>query len=157
MPLSDLSGKAARPGGPARYCGFVRARKSARNVAGNNLRTMEKRQENKMKRNMMLTTVWATVLAAVMATGVAMTSVPAAAFTGEALAKDAKISLAEARAIALKAYAGEIVAEELEKEKGGSGLRYSFDIKNGRVTHEVGVDAKTGKVLENIVEGARHD
>jgi hypothetical protein len=31
--------------------------------------------------------------------------------------------------------------EELEKEKGGSGLRYSFDIKSGRVVYEVGVDA----------------
>ena len=37
------------------------------------------------------------------------------------------------------------------------GTRCSFDIKNGKVTHEVGVDAKTGKVLENSVEGARHD
>jgi uncharacterized membrane protein YkoI len=47
--------------------------------------------------------------------------------------------------------------EELEKEKGGSGLRYSFDIKNGGVTHEVGVDAKTGKLLENRVEGPHAD
>jgi uncharacterized membrane protein YkoI len=78
-------------------------------------------------------------------------------FTGQKYAKDAKISIDEARAIALKTYAGKIVAEELEKEKGGSGLRYSFDIKNGRVTHEVGVDAKTGKVLENSVEGPHHD
>jgi len=35
--------------------------------------------------------------------------------------------------------------------------RYSFDIKNGSVTHEVGVDAETGKVLENSVEGAHSD
>jgi uncharacterized membrane protein YkoI len=106
-----------------------------------------------MRRNGML----AGIMAGAMAIGLAATAVPAAAFTGEALAKDAKITLAEARAIALKVYAGEIVSEELEKEKGGSGLRYSFDIKNGRVTHEVGVDAKTGKLLENIVEGAHHD
>lgn len=78
-------------------------------------------------------------------------------FAGQKYAKDAKISLDQARAIALKTYAGEIVSQELEKEKGGSGLRYSFDIKNGKVTHEVGVDAKTGKVLENSVEGAQHD
>jgi hypothetical protein len=38
-----------------------------------------------------------------------------------------------------KAYAGEVVDEKLERERGGSGLRYSFDIKNGSVTHEVGV------------------
>jgi hypothetical protein len=69
--------------------------------------------------------------------------------TGEELAKYAKVSLADARAIARKAFPGRITDEELEKEKGGSGLRYSFDIKNGGVTHEVGVDAKTGKLLEN--------
>ena len=110
-----------------------------------------------MKREGILAAVMGVVMGVVMATGAAVTAVPAAAFTGEALAKDAKITLAEARDIALKAFAGEIVAEELEKEKGGSGLRYSFDIKNGRLTHEVGVDAKTGKLLENSVEGAHHD
>ena len=47
--------------------------------------------------------------------------------------------------------------EELEKEKGGSGLRYSFDIEKGRVIHEVGIDAKTGRVLENSVEGVHAD
>jgi uncharacterized membrane protein YkoI len=65
------------------------------------------------------------------------------AYTGEELATDGKVTLPEARAIALKAFSGKITDEELEKEKGGSGLRYSFDIKNGDVTHEVGVDAKT--------------
>jgi uncharacterized membrane protein YkoI len=79
------------------------------------------------------------------------------AYTGEELAKDAKVTLPEARAIALKAFPGKVTDEELEKEKGGSGLRYSFDIKNGGVTHEVGVDAKTGKLLENGVEGAHAD
>jgi uncharacterized membrane protein YkoI len=78
------------------------------------------------------------------------------AFTGEKLAGDAKITLAEARDIALKAFPGTIAAEELEKEKGGSGLRYSFDIKNGSVVHEVGVDAKTGQILENSVEHGGH-
>ena len=80
-----------------------------------------------------------------------------ATFAGQKYAKDAKVNIDEARAIALKTYAGGIVSEELEKEKGGSGLRYSFDIKNGQVTHEVGVDAKTGKILENSVEGSHHD
>src|SRR6516164_7036575 len=79
------------------------------------------------------------------------------AYSGEELAKYAKVTLAEARAIALKAFPGKITDEELEKEKGGSGLRYSFDIKNGGVTHEVGVDAKTGKLLENSVEGRHAD
>jgi uncharacterized membrane protein YkoI len=77
----------------------------------------------------------------------------ATAFPGEKqFGAQTKISIAQARAIAAKAYPGKIVDEELEKEKGGSGLRYSFDIKNGSVTREIGVDALTGKVLENAVE-----
>lgn len=78
-------------------------------------------------------------------------------FTGEELAKNAKITMVDARAIALKAHPGKITDEELEKEKGGSGLRYSFDIKDAADTHEVGVDAKTGKVLENKLEGPNPD
>jgi uncharacterized membrane protein YkoI len=73
------------------------------------------------------------------------------------LKAQAKVSMTNARHIALKAYPGQIVKEELEQESGGSGLRYSFDIKSGKATHEVGVDAKTGKVLENSVEGADND
>jgi uncharacterized membrane protein YkoI len=98
-------------------------------------------------------TFMAMVACGAIATGAAISS-SARAFSGEELASEAKISLDEARAIALKAFAGTIADEELEKEKGGSGLRYSFDIKNGAVMHEVGVDAKTGRVLENIVERA---
>ncbi len=78
-------------------------------------------------------------------------------FKGEKLAKNAKISMADARVIALKAHPGKIADEELEKEKGGSGLRYSFDIKDAKGTQEVGVDAKTGKVLENKLEGPNPD
>ena len=68
-----------------------------------------------------------------------------------------KISIAEARSIALKAHPGKITDEELEREAGGSGLRYSFDIKSGSSTQEVGVDAKTGDVLENAKEGKNPD
>ncbi len=82
---------------------------------------------------------------------------PALAYTGEKLAKDAKISIAEARAIALKAHPGKITDEELEREAGGTGLRYSFDIKIGGSTQEVGVDARTGDVLENATEGKNPD
>ena len=78
-------------------------------------------------------------------------------FSGHRLAGAARISLADARAIALKARPGVITDQELEKEGGGSGLRYSFDIKSAGVTYEVGVDAKTGKVLENGREGANPD
>ncbi|HYL00726.1 MAG TPA: hypothetical protein VEU78_05995, partial [Steroidobacteraceae bacterium] len=55
----------------------------------------------------------------------------AMAYTGEELAKDAKIDIQAARDIALKVRPGKITDEELEKETGGSGLRYSFDIKVG--------------------------
>ncbi len=78
------------------------------------------------------------------------------AYTGQELAGKAKIAI-EQRLIALKAHPGTITDEELEKEKGGSGLRYSFDIKSGKVTYEVGVDAQTGKVLENSKEGPHPD
>ena len=43
------------------------------------------------------------------------------AYTGEELAKYAKVTLPEARAIALKAFPGKITDEELEKEKGAAG------------------------------------
>jgi Peptidase propeptide and YPEB domain len=84
-------------------------------------------------------------------------AVPLKAYTGQQLAKDAKISIKQARAIALKAHPGEITDEELEKERGGSGLRYSFDIKRRGTTQEVGVDARTGRVLENKKEGPHPD
>ncbi len=85
------------------------------------------------------------------------TATGAHAFSGEKYAKEAKITLAQARAIALKAFPGRIADEELEHEKGGSGLRYSFDIVSGHVRQEVGVDARTGKVLENDREGPGAD
>jgi uncharacterized membrane protein YkoI len=79
------------------------------------------------------------------------------AYTGEKLAKGAKVSVDQARAIALKAKPGTISDEELEREKGGSGLRYSFAIKSSGRVYEVGVDAQTGKVLENKKEGPHPD
>ncbi len=74
------------------------------------------------------------------------------AATHEKLAAQAHVKMAAARAIALKTQPGTIVKEELEKEQGGSGLRYSFDIKAAGVVHEIGVDAKDGKVLENSID-----
>lgn len=81
----------------------------------------------------------------------------ALAYTGQKFEHEAKVGMEQARAIALKAHPGKITDEELEQEKGGSGLRYSFDIKQGKVTQEVGVDAKTGEVLENAPEGPNAD
>ena len=79
------------------------------------------------------------------------------ALDGEKYLKDASVKPAVARASALKVYPGEIVSEELEKESGGSGLRYSFVITQHGAKHEVGIDAKTGAVLENSVEGKNPD
>ncbi|MGC8503229.1 MAG: PepSY domain-containing protein [Acidithiobacillus sp.] len=87
----------------------------------------------------------------------ALVTTSAWAFTGEQYAKDAKVTLPQARQAATKVFPGKIVKEELEKEKGGSGLRYSFDIRQGAVTHEVGIDAVSGRVLENSVEGPNSD
>lgn len=99
-----------------------------------------------------------TIKATVIVATISAIGVPAAnAYTGHELAKNAKVTMAEARSIALKAHPGKITDEELEKEKGGSGLRYSFDIRHGKVIQEVGVDARTGKVLENAPEGPNPD
>lgn len=78
--------------------------------------------------------------------------VSAAALKGAALMPMAKVSLAAARHTALAARAGTIKDQELERENGGSGLRYSFDILSGGKVYEVGVDARTGKLLENGVD-----
>ena len=82
---------------------------------------------------------------------------PALAYKGKNLVQHAKVSIEQARAIALKAHPGKITDEELERERGGSGYRYSFDIRDGAKTFEIGVDAKTGDVLENAAEGPNPD
>ena len=87
----------------------------------------------------------------------AATAAPPKHFAGAELLPMAKVSLAQARNAALRAHPGVITDQELEKEGGGTGLRYSFDIKNAGKTFEVGVDARTGKVLENKAEGPNPD
>jgi uncharacterized membrane protein YkoI len=64
-------------------------------------------------------------------------------------AKEAKITMEEAKAIALKEKPGTITDQELEKEHGK--LLYSFDIRDtsGKV-FDVEIDAKTGKVLKVV-------
>lgn len=67
------------------------------------------------------------------------------------LAKQAKITMAQARETAMKAAPGTVEDGELEKEHGK--LVYSFDIRNSKGTiSEVWVDAKTGKVVSNKEE-----
>lgn len=62
-------------------------------------------------------------------------------------AKLAKISLGEARMIALKRIGGKVIEEELEKENGK--LQYAFDIRDssGKIW-DVEIDAMTGEVLK---------
>ena len=79
------------------------------------------------------------------------------AYQGAELAPQAHISIEQARALALAARSGEVTDQELERESGGSGLRYSFDIKNAGMTYEVGVDALSGAILENAPEGPNPD
>ncbi|MBO9581036.1 MAG: PepSY domain-containing protein [Sphingobium sp.] len=63
-----------------------------------------------------------------------------------------KLSMDQARAIALKIAPGKIKDAEYEFEDGL--WRYSFDIVQGKRIHEIGVDAMTGKVVEDAFEAA---
>jgi uncharacterized membrane protein YkoI len=67
-----------------------------------------------------------------------------------AAAKPAGITMAQARAIALKVAPGRI--EKSEREREGGGLRYSFDIRQGTKIHEIGVDVATGRIVEDKFE-----
>jgi uncharacterized membrane protein YkoI len=86
-------------------------------------------------------------LAAAIAAPLAASAAP---LKGSQYSAQAKIGLAQARTIALSKEHGTIVDQELEKEAGG--LRYSFDVKVGKVIHEVGVNAITGKVIEDSID-----
>lgn len=76
--------------------------------------------------------------------------------TNTKLAKQAKITMVQAREIAQKTASGTIEGEELERE--GGKLLYSFDIRNekGTIT-EVQIDAKTGKLLSAKEETAEDE
>ena len=97
------------------------------------------------------------ISAAVLLSGTAVAGAAPRHFAGAEFLPQAKITLAQARQSAVRAHPGVITDQELEKERGGTGLRYSFDIKSQGKTFEVGVDARTGKVLENKAEGPNPD
>lgn len=68
----------------------------------------------------------------------------------------AKISMGHARAKALKLAPGKIISSEYEKE--GGIWRYSFDIQQKNHVQEIGIDGRTGRVVENKSEGRKdHD
>ncbi len=98
-----------------------------------------------------------TFMAMIVAIACGAQAAPAFAYRGQKYASEAKIAISQARQIALRAYPGKITDEELEKESGGSGLRYAFDIAGAKGVHEVGVDARTGHLLENSTEGPHPD
>lgn len=97
------------------------------------------------------------VVAAGLLAGSAQAATKHGHMAGAELMPMAKVSLATARATAQKARPGNITDQELEREAGGSGLRYSFDMVSKGTTYEIGVDAKTGRVLENKPEGKDPD
>jgi uncharacterized membrane protein YkoI len=62
-----------------------------------------------------------------------------------------RISKARAEKIALKLAPGKITDAEYEYE--GHGWRWSFDIQQKGHIQEIGIDGRTGKVVENTSEG----
>ena len=93
------------------------------------------------------------VTAAMIAAGLLVAgSAQAATATAKAAAAPvAKIPLTKARAIALQAAPGKLIKSEYEKE--GGAWRYSFDIQQKGHVQEIGVNAMTGKIIENKSEG----
>ena len=75
----------------------------------------------------------------------------AGAGAAQAAAPHARLSMAKARVIALRAAPGRVISGEYEKE--GGGWRYSFDIQQRGHVQEIGVDSNTGRIVENKSEG----
>lgn len=63
------------------------------------------------------------------------------------------VTMAQARAQALKLAPGRVISSEYEKE--GGIWRYSFDIQQRGNVQEIGIDGRTGKVVENKSEGKK--
>ncbi len=67
-----------------------------------------------------------------------------------ALPPKTKITMANAKTIALTREPGTVKSGELEHEKGR--WIYSFDIQKGNDTREVNVDANTGSIVEDSLD-----
>ena len=63
-----------------------------------------------------------------------------------------QLSKKQAQAIALKLHPGQVKSAELEKEHGVQ--LWSFDIQTQAGIREVGIDAASGKVVEDKLESA---
>jgi uncharacterized membrane protein YkoI len=64
--------------------------------------------------------------------------------------KDVKVTIEDAKKIALLAVPGTIVKEELKN--GTENVVYNIEINNGKTTIAVKIDAVTGTVLEKEIE-----
>lgn len=107
-------------------------------------------------------------LVARIAVGAAALGLPLAAYAGTSHSSEAgeraamahapkpRITKEQATRIAMNAArGGKIVDSEYEKEDGG--WRWSFDISQNGKIHEIGVDGRTGKVVENSWESAKSE
>ena len=70
-------------------------------------------------------------------------------------AEGKKLTMADARKVALGVENGKIKSQELEKEHGRQ--IYSFDIARPDGVHEVNIDAMTGALIEDKVESAKDE
>jgi hypothetical protein len=94
-----------------------------------------------------------------------LVSLPLLAQSQTQLRKQAKVTYRQARHTALAKEPGRILSHELEHEDGR--VIYTFTIHNRHGYHEVNVDARTGRLLEDSRESraealadireARHD
>ena len=103
--------------------------------------------EAAMKKNLIRAMVAGLLAIGLCAAAGAQTQAPKKSKIPAALKKDAKISIEDARATALKKVPGEIQEEELEKENGK--LVYSFDIRatGKKDITEVQVSATDGSIV----------
>jgi uncharacterized membrane protein YkoI len=111
---------------------------------------------NNATNNRIITAVTVGLLALGLSAGVsARTTAPKKSKIPASLKSEAKISLADARATALKRVPDEIKEEELEKENGK--LVYSFDIKatGQKDITEVRVSATDGSIASVEKEAAK--
>ena len=110
--------------------------------------------EAAMKKNLIRAMVAGLLAIGLCAAAGAQTQAPKKSKIPAALKKDAKISIEDARATALKKVPGEIQEEELEKENGK--LVYSFDIRatGQKEITEVQVSATDGSIVSVEKENA---
>jgi uncharacterized membrane protein YkoI len=80
-------------------------------------------------------------------------AVPAAvaALAAQAAPPHPRLTMAQARVIALRAAPGKVISSEYEKENGA--WRYSFDIQSRGHVQEIGIDGRSGRIVENKSEG----